>query len=1168
MGRRNARFTLAHEPVIQPSGCAGKLVRTGVHFSAFHPHFCEMPELPPLDQGELYRVLAESATDAIVTIDEDSRILSVNPAGERLFGVQAAEFVGRSLSAFMPERFRARHLAGMRHYCNTGERRIPWKAVEVPILSADGHEVPVEISFGELWTGGRRAFSAILRDISERVTLNAAIAEYATQLEGQAMELEQQLEEAQLLGEELEQANDLLARAQEAADKSSARVREVLDSLSDAVSVFDRDWRWTYVNPSARAVLASLGCDPDAVIGRELWTELPMLLGTPFEVQTRSAHATGSPVTYQEFLPALGRWFENRIVPSASGVTTFTRDVTEDREASEALKAREAEYEALANSIPTLAWMAEPSGWIFWYNERWYEYTGTTPADMEGWGWQRVHDPRLLPDVLSKWGRSIETGQAFEMTFPLRGADGSFRPFLTRVFPLRDATGAVVRWFGTNTDVLHEEQARRAAEHAEARTRQLQKLTALLAAAQTLGDVVSIVVSEATSATGAATGMFALRDDAGAEGVMLGETGLTADVIESYARFPLTRDSPAAECLRTGAAIFVGEQEGPDGLLARYPQLQPILQGAGRNAVATVPLVIDGRAAAAMSFTFVESQRFTEDDREFFLTLARQGAQAMARVEAFNAERRERRRSESILASITDGFVAFDRQLRFTFINERAARMFGVEGDTLLGRELASLPQGDATPFAALIQMVIDDRTPRTLEGFGTIMRRWLDMRAYPADDGGAVCYFQDVTERRAQQDEAAVLAEASAALATSPDYEEALERFARATVPRLGDWCAIDVLGAAEPPLARRLRRVALVPANERDAAHGEALRRLAPPDWNDRSLLATSRVLAGESVRVGDLTPAQLAAAASDADHAAALAALGAQSVMMVPLSSGGEVLGLISFFSRAGRKAYDDADLHLARNLGGRAAVMVERARLLAVAEEANAAKSEFLRTVSHELRQPLNAIGGLLQLWELGLRGSLSTEQQEDISRIKRNQRQLATLIEDLLSYARLEAGKLSVVREPLSLRSVLEELRAAIAVEVESRGLAYHDTLPPADLRAMGDADRLHQVLVNLVTNAARATAAGGRVTVHCEDDGSQVRVIVQDTGHGIPVEKLEAIFSPFVQVGRALNQPREGAGLGLAISRGLADAMGGSLTVASTVGAGSAFTVTLPTPDR
>jgi PAS domain S-box-containing protein len=361
----------------------------------------------------------------------------------------------------------------MGRYLKTRARHIPWQAVQLPILTKDGREIPTEISFGEFASGGRLVFSGIIRDVSERVVAEAALAATAEQLRNQALELEQQVEAAQTLGEELEQtnqelseANTRLQAAREQAQDSATRVREVLDSLSDAVSVFDRDWRWTYVNPSARVILTALGRDPNAVIGEVLWQQLPDLLGTPFETENRRALETQSPVTYEEYLPALDRWFENRIVPFANGVTTFTRDVTEQRRAAEVLRTREAEYRALVNSIPTLAWMARPDGWIFWYNDRWYEYTGTTRQQVEGWGWQSVHDPATLPAVLRRWRVSISTGEPFEMTFPLRGADGQFRPFLTRVVPVRDAEGHVTRWFGTNTDVEPESRLRQEAEAA------------------------------------------------------------------------------------------------------------------------------------------------------------------------------------------------------------------------------------------------------------------------------------------------------------------------------------------------------------------------------------------------------------------------------------------------------------------------------------------------------------------------------------------------------------------------------------------------------------------------------------------------------------------------------------------------------------------------------
>lgn len=150
------------------------------------------------------------------------------------------------------------------------------------------------------------------------------------------------------------------------------------------------------------------------------------------------------------------------------------------RKAEESVRASEEQFRTLANTIPQLCWMANADGWIFWYNQRWYEYTGTTPEQMEGWGWQSVHDPEVLPKVLELWTASIAAGAPFDMVFPLRGADGVFRPFLTRVMPMRCRNAKVVRWFGTNTDISAErkteEALRKSHDEESARATELQAM--------------------------------------------------------------------------------------------------------------------------------------------------------------------------------------------------------------------------------------------------------------------------------------------------------------------------------------------------------------------------------------------------------------------------------------------------------------------------------------------------------------------------------------------------------------------------------------------------------------------------------------------------------------------------------------------------------------------
>jgi PAS domain S-box-containing protein len=148
-------------------------------------------------------------------------------------------------------------------------------------------------------------------------------------------------------------------------------------------------------------------------------------------------------------------------------VSELETEIAERKVAEEALRESEERFRTMVDAIPQLAWMAEPDGYIFWYNRRWYEYTGTTPEQMEGWGWKSVHDPEVLPKVLERWTESIATGQPFDMEFPLRGADGKYSSFLTRVVPLKDSEGRVTRWFGTNTDITERKQAEEALRETE-----------------------------------------------------------------------------------------------------------------------------------------------------------------------------------------------------------------------------------------------------------------------------------------------------------------------------------------------------------------------------------------------------------------------------------------------------------------------------------------------------------------------------------------------------------------------------------------------------------------------------------------------------------------------------------------------------------------------------
>ncbi|HUF50751.1 MAG TPA: PAS domain-containing sensor histidine kinase [Longimicrobiales bacterium] len=236
----------------------------------------------------------------------------------------------------------------------------------------------------------------------------------------------------------------------------------------------------------------------------------------------------------------------------------------------------------------------------------------------------------------------------------------------------------------------------------------------------------------------------------------------------------------------------------------------------------------------------------------------------------------------------------------------------------------------------------------------------------------------------------------------------------------------------------------------------------------------------------------------------------------------------------------------------------------ARRLAEMDAANRAKLDFLGKVSHELRTPLNAIGGYSDLLTMGVPGSLNETQKQFIERIRKGQQHLLALVNDLLNFTRVEAGRLEYDIGPVPLRGVLDDLAALMLPQVEEKDVQFEIGVCPPNVTAWADAARVQQILLNLLSNAVKFTPAGGRVSVACSMTDDEVGITVLDTGPGIPADKQQAAFEPFVQLGRTLTTSHGGVGLGLSISRELARAMDGDLKLSSRVGEGSAFTLVLP----
>ena len=292
--------------------------------------------------------------------------------------------------------------------------------------------------------------------------------------------------------------------------------------------------------------------------------------------------------------------------------------------------------------------------------------------------------------------------------------------------------------------------------------------------------------------------------------------------------------------------------------------------------------------------------------------------------------------------------------------------------------------------------------------------------------------------------------------------------------------------------------------------------------------------------------------------------------RSYLAVPvISRHGDVIGGL-FFGHADTGVFTPRAERLALGIAASAAVAMDNARLYEAerrargeAEVANKAKADFLASMSHELRTPLNAIGGYTALIAEGIRGPVTDDQQADLERIRQNQHHLLSLINDILNFAKVEAGRVQFELRAVDVHEALSQLEALISPQLRERKIAYEYRPCPANQVAMVDPDRLQQILLNLLSNAVKFTPSGRSVVVSCDTTAKEVRIDVEDTGVGIPADKLEAIFEPFVQLDRG-RAATSGTGLGLSISRDLARAMGGDITVVSTPDVGSRFTLTLP----
>jgi PAS domain S-box-containing protein len=778
----------------------------------------------------------------------------------------------------------------------------------------------------------------------------------------------------------------------------------------------------------------------------------------------------------------------------------------------------EARLRALVESDSVMVWTTDARGMVD-DMPVWRRLTGQTLDEVRGSGWADAIHPDDQEPTARAWRAATETRRPYRAEYRLRMADGSYRWFEARGIPVLDGDGGIREWAGTFHDVQarHEGEVERAA------------LLDGLQAARRAAEEQAAEAAELASR---------LQEQAAELQHQMAEAQSMAEELEA-ANQQLTAANQAVQAALEDEARLVETLHRIGVSLTSERELSRIVQAATDEATA-----LTGAQFGAFFYNVIS------DAGESYTLYTLSGVPR----EAFS--RFPMPRNTAVFAP--------------TFHGEGVVRSGDITKDPRYGHSAPyhGMPAGHL-PVRSYLAAPVMARDGEVLGGlfFGHAQTDVFTERAERVAVGiagwAAVAIHNarlHDAERRARAaaeraaDRAERLLEVAQAMARALTPAEvaavALEQGMRAVGADAGSMALLSADGAEFETVGMRG-----YPAEVAERFHRYPLHPGRP---------FSDTVLTGEPLLLPDLEAWETRYPGS----VEVIRETGHDGYAAAPIRVDGEAVGALGFSFRRAQRFDEGLEVFL-ETLAGQCAAALERARLYqaehaarAEAEAANRAKGQFLASMSHELRTPLNAIGGYVDLIQMELRGPVSAQQQADLERIKRAQQHLLGLINDVLNFAKLEAGRIELRLSAVPLGELLDDVEALIAPQAAARGIEYAPA-PGEDVAVHADREKLEQVLLNLLSNAVKFTSAGGRVWMDWSRADGEVRVRVHDTGCGVPPDKLESIFEPFVQVDPDLTRTRMGTGLGLAISRELARAMDGDITVESRVGEGSTFTVHL-----
>jgi PAS domain S-box-containing protein len=538
------------------------------------------------------------------------------------------------------------------------------------------------------------------------------------------------------------------------------------------------------------------------------------------------------------------------------------------------------------------------------------------------------------------------------------------------------------------------------------------------------------------------------------------------------------------------------------------------------------------------------------------------------RTEVEAALRASEAKFSGILEIAADAIISVDDRQRIVHFNSGAERIFGWSAAEAMGRELSFLlPERHKHTHAQHVHGFGQSReTSRQMGERRVISGRRRDGAEFPAEASisklslasGERIYtvlLRDVSERKEREEAQRQLTHAVSVLGETLEVTATERSIVNLPLGWIADGAMLDVLSGGN----HALRRVPARPADEPLAA---ALAELAerPLDLDSPSRVVDV-MRRGKAEHVPAVTEEWLEAHSSDLDELARLRALGMRSLLLLPLVAREHVLGVLKIFRTGNSRPFSEAEQAIAAELALRAAFALDNARLYEKAQEATIARDHALGVVSHDLRNPISAIG-------MCARALLTATAEDDSERrglvttIVDSTELTQRMIRDLLDVASIEVGRLSVERRAVQVPVVLERAVGLFLRDAADRGVTLRLAAVPALPAVAGDEERLVQVLANLLGNALRFTERGGEVHVAAQRAGAEVEISVRDSGAGIPPTELPRIFERYWTVRR--NAPKGGTGLGLAIARGIVEALGGRLWAESVPGEGSTFRFTVP----